>query len=410
MSFLTLAFANWVVMASCAAVLYCFAQPVRHLKGVGWLAHGLSAAALSILLEMLALRLFLPARVDVLIASAMMLAAFVLLRRGLCDLVGRPMGWPWVDAVVLVVQSLLLAHFIPGPHPMEWRFIVMSLTSAIEAILAIAVLWRTRDDRILGGHVTLAIMAAYAVFHLTRATASWLSLNQGPRQTQVQVVSATLQLVFTTMFALGAMWLATSERHDQLTEEMRRDALTGVLNRRALRPALAAAVSASRATHRPLACLSLDLDQFKQVNDTRGHAAGDAALVAVARTLQETLRVPEAGRAVARLGGDEFVIIIPADAGPGTGAVLAWAMAWAEDLRQAVARTRFVFEEHTISLTASIGIAVYEEQSGASEPSGPDHAFDVAEIMLRRADRALYAAKHEGRNCSQIDLSEWTLV
>ena len=58
----------------------------------------------------------------------------------------------------------------------------------------------------------------------------------------------------------------------------------------------------------------------------------------------------------------------------------------------------------------NIGIAVYEDQSDAAAPVGPDHAFDVAEIMLRRADHALYAAKHEGRNCSQIDLSEWTLV
>ncbi|HXR98811.1 MAG TPA: GGDEF domain-containing protein [Terriglobales bacterium] len=408
MNFLTLAFANWVVMASCAAVLYTFAQPVRHLKGVGWLAHGLSAAALSIVLELLALRALLPLQIDVLIASAIMLGAFVLLRRGLCDLVGSRMRWLWVDATVLVFQSVMLAHFIPGPHATEWRFIIMSISSAAEAVLAIAVLWSARDARVIGGGVTLTIMAVYAAFHLTRAAASWLDLDNVTRQNQVQVVSATLQLVFTTMFALGAMWLATSERHDQVTEEARRDALTGVLNRRALRPALAGAVAASRATRAPLACLSLDLDQFKQVNDTRGHAAGDAALVAVARTLQETLRVPEAGRAVARLGGDEFVIILPAD---GQTNPTAAALAWAEQLRQAVARAHFIFEDNEISLTVSIGVTVYEPATEAdSAPVGPDHAFDLAEIMLRRADRALYAAKHEGRNCTQVDLSEWTLV
>jgi diguanylate cyclase (GGDEF)-like protein len=133
------------------------------------------------------------------------------------------------------------------------------------------------------------------------------------------------------------------------------------------------AAHASRAVS-PLAALLLDLDHFKQVNDTHGHAAGDEVLAALGATLKATLRASDF---VGRYGGEEFVILLP-DTG------YAEAQTTAEKIRTAVAAITVSGVSRPI--TASIGFAVF-----------PDNAHDSM-TLLRNADRALYSAKSNGRN------------
>jgi diguanylate cyclase (GGDEF)-like protein len=167
----------------------------------------------------------------------------------------------------------------------------------------------------------------------------------------------------------------------RLREELRlqasTDALTGVANRRSLMNRLSEEFAhARRHPERHFAVLAVDIDHFKLVNDNWGHAAGDAALVHVARLMQRQTRPSDL---LGRSGGEEFMVLLR-----DTDAVAAEALA--ERLRTAIARSVLRHAGGRLRLTVSIGVA--ERRSG-------DTNLDA---VLARADRALYAAKHAGRN------------
>ena len=156
-----------------------------------------------------------------------------------------------------------------------------------------------------------------------------------------------------------------------------RDGLTGLYNRRAFGELLLAAIAnEDRRGGGHLGLVMLDLDHFKNLNDTYGHPAGDAALRSVARLLGQHLRK---GDQAARYGGEEFVVILPgSDEQRSIGA--------AERLRSALQKHRFIFEGARIPLTASLGVAVWPADGRE------------AEALVSAADHALYAAKQAGRN------------
>ncbi len=158
------------------------------------------------------------------------------------------------------------------------------------------------------------------------------------------------------------------------------DALTGVNNRRHLTDSLPGEVTRARRFGRPLSVVMCDIDHFKRVNDTYGHAAGDAVLREFAALLVQQLRVDIDW--VARFGGEEFVLVLPET--DLAGAVLA-----AERLRAAVAALAVVFEGQTIRVTSSFGVA----SVGLAWPEGP-----VAEQLLTQADQCLYVSKKLGRD------------
>lgn len=164
-----------------------------------------------------------------------------------------------------------------------------------------------------------------------------------------------------------------------------RDTLTGLANRilfeDRLRQALAGADKAS-----PLALHLLDLDHFKQVNDSLGHAAGDELLVEVARSLGS---VAFEAICTARLGGDEFAILQPLPAMDAAEA----AAALARSIIQSIARD-YVLSPGVVRIGASVGIDI------ASSPT-----TEVGKLM-RNADRALYAAKHAGRCRFRLHVDE----
>jgi two-component system, cell cycle response regulator len=153
------------------------------------------------------------------------------------------------------------------------------------------------------------------------------------------------------------------------------DALTGLLNRYGLHRALQREHSEARRYARPLACLLLDIDFFKTINDKYGHAAGDAALMQTGRVLTQSVRGSDV---VCRYGGEEFLILAPETN-------LEGATALAEKIRIAVSSRVFGDGERVFTLTLSVGAAELR-----SDESGND--------MIARADEALYQAKQAGRN------------
>ena len=191
-------------------------------------------------------------------------------------------------------------------------------------------------------------------------------------------------------------WVAT---HDDITERRRssariaflahHDALTGLANRAAISQRIEEAAARERRTGEPFTVLLLDLDRFKQVNDTLGHAAGDALLCEVTARLKGTLRETDT---LGRLGGDEFVIIQTRAVNP-----LQAATAFATRIVELLSRP-FNIERQDVSIGTSIGIAL-----------APDHASDSASL-LKMADLALYQAKSAGRNAYAFYNPEMTLA
>jgi len=177
----------------------------------------------------------------------------------------------------------------------------------------------------------------------------------------------------------GAMRMKTRQdelhrRNAELSTAAETDSLTGLCNRRALEQRLPEVLEEARRRGQPAAVLVVDIDHFKQVNDSEGHLAGDEALRAVAARLRAGLRDDQT---LGRWGGEEFLVLSP-DTDQRSGLELA------ERLRVAVSwEPVAIGEQRTIPISVSVGVA-----SGAV-----DHLH-----LLRQADAALYVAKTNGRN------------
>ncbi len=167
---------------------------------------------------------------------------------------------------------------------------------------------------------------------------------------------------------------------EQLAHQAFHDSLTGLANRALFRDRVEHAMARMRRAKRPIAVLLLDLDGFKTVNDSLGHAFGDAFLVAVAERLRTLLRPSDTP---CRLGGDEFAVLVDDLLGPIDATVVAERIV--EGLRQP-----FMIEGKEVLTTASIGLTIAESTSSD------------ADDLLRNADVAMYRAKDRGRNRFEI--------
>jgi diguanylate cyclase (GGDEF)-like protein len=217
--------------------------------------------------------------------------------------------------------------------------------------------------------------AATAPVHIADRT--WLLTVKEPGGPPVglPIALAVLGISIAALLASLIVSWNRGERMRELEREAGQDALTGLGNRRRFEEDLAAAIARSRRDGTTGALLMLDLDRFKQVNDSHGHPAGDRAIKEVAETLRQRTRASDS---LARLGGDEFAVILPRCSGE--DAVIA-AEAIAGEIR------RHHPEDRLDPLTVSIGVAMF----------GGDSKASVATVVSE-ADAAMYAAKDEGRD------------
>ncbi|MBI5069517.1 MAG: diguanylate cyclase [Deltaproteobacteria bacterium] len=178
------------------------------------------------------------------------------------------------------------------------------------------------------------------------------------------------------------------EANLELTQRSITDPLTGLFNRRYFEYRLAQELERARRHGDPVALAFLDLDHFKRINDTYGHATGDAVLLAVARVLQEELRRLDV---CTRWGGEEFAAILPNTDAAGAMVVSQRVLRALRSHGGLVAPPLGSDAGEVVRFTASMGVAVHEPASSHG-----------AEELLRRADGALYLAKRQGRNRARV--------
>jgi diguanylate cyclase (GGDEF)-like protein/PAS domain S-box-containing protein len=205
----------------------------------------------------------------------------------------------------------------------------------------------------------------------------WTHILRDGRRIQVEVSAHTIQFEGRpARFSLVQDVTERQELHHRLVHQAHHDTLTGLPNRSLLLDRMEQALASAARRGRKAAVICLDIDRFKQINDTYGHAVGDLCLKRVAERLKSRLRAEDT---VARSGGEEFTVIV------GDLVLAEDAIRVVEDLLSAL-RKPLVVEEYPIDVTASFGIAMY-----------PDHGLDAA-ALWKSADTAMYRVKRSGGN------------
>lgn len=223
--------------------------------------------------------------------------------------------------------------------------------------------------------VVAAVLLGYAGF--LAAHWFWLFFHPGVGDADpVQAAVLPVTLVFNLLLSTCIVLLLYRRKELELRALARIDALTGLENRAALGTQSAIEISRARRYGDPLSVVMVDLDHFKHINDTHGHAVGDAVLRSAARVLESDLR--DTDRAF-RIGGEQYLLVLPKTPGDTAARI-------AERLRARFEATPIATTAGPLAVSASFGVA----------------ELDAAEdwlSLLERTDRALSSAKHDGRNC-----------
>ncbi|HOP15397.1 MAG: EAL domain-containing protein [Gammaproteobacteria bacterium] len=229
----------------------------------------------------------------------------------------------------------------------------------------------------IDGHLTLLRHLDEAVRTIHQTTQNRIK-EAGDQIQDALLAESLLGFVAFLLAALTATLVVinTGARNKQLSHQAAHDVLTGLLNRQAFEAALRMALDQSRITPDSHALLYLDLDRFKLVNDSSGHAAGDALLKELSTLMQRTLRQSDV---LARIGGDEFGVLLRYTVSSDAERV-------AEKMRHIIEEFTFHWEDQTFKVGASIGLV----------PFG--NAPTTVESLLSTADACCYSAKEEGRN------------
>ena len=268
---------------------------------------------------------------------------------------------------LLVLTYVLHGHLVPG---LETSAKGMTDVLAIPTLVAFTGLLMAG-----GGYVVWDLASAVSRAASLVSTAQPAGETAGARHDEIGTLVTSFNRMMATIEQQADEIGQFPKRLEQLTRQAFRDSLTGLPNRALFMDRLSHGLTRARRRHEHLAVLFLDLDRFKVINDTLGHAVGDQLLVEVSNRLGASLRP---GDTVARLGGDEFGLLLEdvADAETAEAVALRVEAEFAKPLH---------FEGREVFITASIGIALSSARLG------------MPEEILRDADLAMYHAKAKGK-------------
>lgn len=325
------------------------------------------------------LRFAVDSMVPLLAGGAVMIFAACLAAMGIKRFYRQPISWR-AAALVPALSLAGMTFFAFGYDSMSMRIFLYSLGQALPFALTAKLLLARKDGprnpgARLAGIVAVLIVAIYAI----RGVGSLLHIGNFPvTQSNPAQWALVLAMIFLSMaWNFGFLLMAMDRLRNEVADLALLDDLTGVANRRHLLQRLSEECARSQRSGDPFALLVIDLDGFKAINDTHGHAAGDACLQHFTLMAQTRLRP---GDMLARTGGDEFCIVLPAST-----------------LREGAMIARRILEVcrddaeacvgPDIPICVSIGVAQWSREMGLF----PDR-------LIAAADHALYAAKKDGKN------------
>jgi diguanylate cyclase (GGDEF)-like protein len=338
-------------------------------KGLGWWATGTFMLFSGILL--IAARGRISDFLSIPVGAFLLLAGQAVWIAGTEKFMGLPESVKALRAIVLSAFALFLGFYVVHDD-YRIRVVVVSLTMSTLAIFHCQRILAGGKPS-LAGRMLVVCLSANCCAWLARA-ANAASGAIGPdvlASSTLNIVLSAAQSVLAMLTLFGFVLIASERVRDVFEQLATRDSLTGAWMRRAWDLHAQSELERSRRHNRPLSLILMDLDHFKKINDTLGHAAGDQALVDFVNRVNALLRKQDS---LGRIGGEEFVLLLP-DTGADEAHVVA------ERIRVCIER-----ESKSPAITVSIGVAELQTQEST-----------VAEI-LSRADAAMYRAKSWGRN------------
>lgn len=291
---------------------------------------------------------------------------------------------PWRTIATIVFSALLVRLAIDGmPRDSLVRLALYQLPYFSMQAVAAAIAWRWPRPGIAGRLLTV-LLALSALHYLAKPFVALTSggAGSGPETylaTDYAMFSQTSGTVLGVAVALLLLVILGRDILADFAERSLTDKLSGLLNRRGFEELLAASLRRTEEDGLPVSLVVCDLDRFKAVNDTHGHAAGDRVIAAFAQLLRDCLADH---RSAARIGGEEFTVLL-------VGSNLSTARLFAENVRSAFAMQEIDEMPEAMRFTASFGVAELVPGESALE-------------FLERADAALYEAKRNGRDQVQV--------
>jgi diguanylate cyclase (GGDEF)-like protein len=349
-----------------------------HVKGMRWFAAGMVVGLAKLILQGLEGKV--PPLLSGMLANELYLVSVVAQLMGLRWFVVRePLRkrWPWIAlGLVLVAYTIMFLARVPySGNALNIPFVLVCGISA----------WTLhkhgKGSYAAVSRVSAAVLCGQMCGAAYRAVLTDLTYVRPWETVHAQadprwLYSLAAMAFFATFMVMCDLWFLVTELQRELADQASTDPLTGAMNRRAMEEAAQRETARSLRHDRPLCMIVIDIDNFKHLNDTRGHAAGDRALQALVRSIQAILRTQDL---LARMGGEEFAILLP-------DTPVSPAVAAAQRVRQAIESLEVPFETGPIKLTVSAGVAEFCPASGGWEG------------LMRRADAAMYEAKQHGRN------------
>jgi len=369
-----------LTLAALLAAVWLYDRTQGHYGhwALGFAAHGFGVV-------LIGLRGDIPDILSIEIANTIVLSSFLFWISGVLALSGRTMpGWAGLPMLIWIAGMLLP----PIREEIAYRIALYNVAAACGYLMLASVAFRfdvaeRRFRRLLVGIWTLE-----ALIGLVVAAVTIVAMPESIQAAPLAAISAATSIFcFIAMIMTGAK-IAMDRSELRLQHLIRTDPLTGALNRRGMVEGFGTMKGRKADADRILALALFDLDHFKTINDTHGHQAGDAVLVAFA-ALCRTL-VPSGG-VFGRTGGEEFMALVEVRD-------IREAALVAETIRQAFAAARIETDRGQVSATVSIGIATATAADG-----------DLDRLMSN-SDRALYKAKAGGRNRSAVLVGDKVLT
>lgn len=317
--------------------------------------------------------------IPLLIGGSILILAVCLAAMGIRRFYGVPVSWRFTAAMV-GINFVGLAYFVWHDN-MTMRIVIYSACQALPIAMTLPLLFSRKKGHAhpgarMAGYIAILMIAVYVV----RSVAAVLKVG-GPVSlvdfNQFQAVVILMLVFLSMMWNFGFLLMAIDRLRAEVADLAMFDDLTGAANRRQFLARLDEECARSGRSGEAFALLMIDLDEFKEVNDNHGHAAGDECLRRFTRAAESRLRT---GDLLARMGGDEFCVVLPSTT-LREGAMVA------RHILEACQGEAIQGNGISLGLSASIGVAQWRPEIGLH-----------AERLIAAADRALYTAKKDGKN------------